>query len=67
MGLININTKEWQNHFHLWKWTIVTDLEKKKKKDWIELPIFLAPTKLKPAAPPSYHFRGKAYYMRWVK
>ena len=38
------------------------------KKDWIEQPIVLAPTKLKPAAPSCwYHFRGKAYCMPWVK
>ena len=44
----------------------VTDL--KKKKDWIEQLIVLAPTKLKPAAPSCWdHFRGKAYHMPWVK
>ena len=38
------------------------------KKDWIEQPIVLAPTKLEPVAP-SYkdHFISKAYYMPWVK
>ena len=42
----------------------LTDL----KKDWIEQPIVLAPTKLKPAAPSCWdHFRGKAYYVPWVK
>ena len=39
-----------------------------KKKDWIEQPIVLAPTKLKPAAPSRWdHFRGKAYCMSWKK
>ena len=42
-----------------------TDL---KKEDWIEQPIVLAPTKLKPAAPSCWdHFLGKAYCMPWVK
>ena len=42
----------------------LTDL----KKDWIEQPIVLAPTKLKPAAPSCWdHFRGKGYYVPWVK
>ena len=36
----------------------------RKKKDWIEQPIVLAPTQLKPAAPSCWdHFRGKAYCM----
>ena len=47
------------------EWFIITDL---KKKDWMEQPIILAPTKLKPAAPPCWdHFRSKAYCMLWVK
>ena len=40
------------------KLTFLTDL---KKKDWIEQPLVLAPTKLKPAAPYCWdHFGGKA-------
>jgi len=40
----------------------------KKKKDWIEQPIVLAPTKLKPAAPSCWDgFCSKAYYMPLVK
>ena len=39
-----------------------------QKKDWIEQPIVLAPTKLKPAAQSCWdHFRAKAYFMPWVK
>ena len=51
-----------------WLLHMPTDLKKKKKKDWIEQPIVLAPAKLEPAVPCCWdHFRGKAYYMLWVK
>ena len=39
-----------------------------KKKDWIEQPIVLAYTKLKPATPSFWgHFRSEAYYMPKAK
>ena len=65
---------KWRNSFVVnlcpmlmyWKQVIVTVL--KKKKDWIEQPIVLPPTKLNPGAPSCWdHFRGEAYYMPWVK
>ena len=39
-----------------------------KKKGCVEQPTVLAPTKLKPGAPSCWnHFRGRAYYLPWVK
>ena len=36
----------------------LTDLKKKKKRDWIEHLIVFAPVKLKPAAPSCWHDFG---------
>ena len=39
-----------------------------KKKGCVEQPTVFAPTKLKPGAPSCWnHFRGRAYYLPWVK